>query len=276
LNIKSIALLSALAVAAAAFAIQEPVLLRLRAQPNTVDHYVSKTESNQKVSSGMMPPQDITSTSTLDQFIHFGDKTEDGKQKITIEIKNAKTETSGPVPQPNIEDIKLEGLLDDRYQLSDVKMPEETNPQIAAVLKMASQSFNAYMFPENPVKVGDTWEIPMPQAPGMKSLNVKLLATYAGVKTLDGKNYHAVTINQEIPLDMDVSEAAGEQGGASMGEIRMKGTMKMASETLFELDSGKLFSATSDSDMDVVMTIAALGGEVTVVGKIKSTVKKAE
>jgi hypothetical protein len=275
LNIKSFALLSALAVAAAAFAIQEPVLLRLKAQPNTVDHYVSKTESNQKVSSSMMPAQDITSTSTLDQYIHFGDKTADGKQKITIEIKNAKTETSAPVPQPNIEDIKVEGVLDDRYQLSDVKVPEDADPQVAAVLKMASQSFNAYLFPENPVKVGDTWEIPMPQTQGMKGMDVKLLATYAGVKNVEGKDYHAVTINQEIPLDMDVSETAGEQG-AAMGEMRMKGSMKMSSESLFEIETGKLFSMTSDSEMDVVMTIAAIGGEVTVVGKIKSTVKKAE
>lgn len=274
MKIKSFALISALAVAAAALAMQEPVLLRLRVQPNTVDHYISKTESNQKVTSSMMPAQDVTSTSTLDQYIHFGDKTADGKQKITIEIKNAKTETSAPVPQPTIEDIKVEGTLDDRYQLSDVKVPEDADPQVAAVLKMASQSFNVYLFPEKPVKVGDTWEIPMPQTTSMKSLNVKLLATYAGVKNVEGKDYHAVTINQEIPLDMDVSETAGEQG-AAMGEMRMKGTMKMASESLFEIETGKLFSMISDSDMDVVMTIAAIGGEVTVVGKIKSSVTKA-
>lgn len=276
MKIKSIAILSTLAVVAAALAVQEPVLLRLNAQPNTSDHYISKTESNQKVTSSMMPAQDITSTSTLDQFIHFGEKTEDGKQKITIEIKNAKTESSSPVPQPEIEDIKVEGLLDDRYQLSGLQVPEEADPQLKAVVKMASQSFNAYVFPENPVKVGDIWEIPMPQAPGMKNMDVKLMATYAGVKNIDGKDFHSVTINQEIPLDMDVSEVAGEQTGTSMGEMLMKGTMKMASETLFEVATGKLFSATSDTDMDVVMTIAAIGGEVTIVGKIKSEVKKAE
>jgi hypothetical protein len=244
---------------------QEPVLLRLRVEEGTKDHYAF-TASNSNVAT--LPngqTRDSKTEYTQDLHITYGRTNLRGETELTFEAKNFRATSSVPVNGPG--DFKFTGKSSNRFELSDLKAVDN-DPRHEMLVSTMTQTWRLFSLPEKAVKVGDTWDRKYSAQTAVGKIEKDLVMTYERDETQDGFNLVVVTTKGDLPIDADLSASRG----ARPGTITAKGTMNLSMIIKFDKATGRLFS--SESTMTSNMSIGNASGESsTVLGTAQNSMR---
>ena len=116
-------------------------------------------------------------------------------------------------------------------------------------------------FPDKELQVGDSWDVHqsvevMPGTP----VDVKGKMTLTGTKTIDGKNY--LVIKSDLASDYkDITmktpaPAASAKNGAQPPQMSASGSMTEQGTTLFDEQTGEVFSFSATIKIDMQMTMS--------------------
>ena len=290
----SIKCLAFLALAAAAYAVQDPLLLRRELKEGTTEKYKIESVVKQLVDAPSFGEQDliVTTVSTCD--VKFG--------KIDPEKKNAEIETTtkveklsmegalaamlGQTPKPP-EPKTEKGTLDAHGKIVMVKDPNAKKMSSMPGMDMlpglemagSAASLLACMeLPENPVKIGDSWDLALPASlgagtPGVK--DPKMTVKLVGEKDLDGRAVYVFATTGSFKLDMDTSKMPKKEGEAppQFGDVKMTGSADLVGEALVDKSTGQTIAHTMKVQNKTKVYLSAMGMEIPVNGTIDTTLK---
>lgn len=178
---------------------------------------------------------------TITFVTNVADATGD-KYVMEYKFEDAKVSTSDPRTK-NMLEQQMSGVKNTSFTVDVDKQGRMSNPRgegAAAFQAMGGQSAFGIVFPEGPVKVGDTWTQTMP-IPGLGGnplkINYKLTAISGNVATFTASGSHS----------MQMSQPGGQQGG---------GSMSMKTD----------FSTTTKVDIDTGMAVEMNGTASTTIG----------
>lgn len=258
---------------------QEGVLLRLKLENGSTVTHTSTFKSKQVISSEMMGgEQEILVDGSMKMKQTISGVSEDGKMaSLTIDVSDLKMEMGGAMAamagsQDMPKGYTIKAKIDDRNRMTDVKV-EGIEGQMRMMMAQQTESmaaFSSVIFPEAPVKVGDTFEMELPPSM-MYGKGEKLSAKFVGEKEMDGMQVREFAITGKVKMNMDVGKMMEEAGGdnpMSGMKMIMTGTMDVSSTAMVDMN-GRLvrmqMKMTSDGKMempDMGMTMG-VKGEVT-------------
>ncbi|MER3413976.1 MAG: hypothetical protein C4341_07035 [Armatimonadota bacterium] len=263
-----------MAAALALIAGQDTFLLRRVLEKGAKDAYTLTMKSSMVMDMGGAGmgtmPLDFAFTSKMD--IAVDRVSTDGKDaNVTIKMTEFKYDLGqmgqmmGGQQQPEMpQEITMAGKLDVRNRLSGVRIPNA--PGAAAMLSQQLQNFPLFIeFPNDPVKVGDSWEVRLPATPMTGNKITRLKATLLGEKSAltpalsqgERGTAWAIKLSGTININADVMEMmrqmGGEVGGMPQMAMLMTGTMNVDGEALVEKATGRTikFETTYKSDLTV-------------------------
>ncbi|MCS6950482.1 MAG: hypothetical protein RMM06_05595 [Armatimonadota bacterium] len=182
----------------------------------------------------------------------------DGKATVHTTIESTKMYMNGqefasPMV-PDMSNMVITTIIDERNKVHEVKGLEKMTMGAPGLGGMNfGAGFNTpAMFPEDEVKVGDTWEteVPIPNAGDFK---VTAKQTFIGLEKVGGVDAARIKTEVEIPYDKLMSAMAGQMPA---GTPAMTGTMRLVSFTLYDLATGNILKV----DGDAVMSLQIAGG----------------
>lgn len=240
----------------------EPVLLRRTFTPNTVDHYKIETKVFQHmVLPGGMGEQDVDMTTTMDFAMKYGAVAQDGSAELEVEASRITHESTAPIPDAAKNDFKARGRIDGRYLVTDLKAVDGTAETNRLVQGLGSTMQHIHL-PEKAVEVGESWEWHTPPMPALAYQSLQITVRFEGERTVDGRTYHVLVIDDVIPLDVDLKKAMEATGQEARGEMKMKGTAVMKLESLLEKGSGRIFSTMGTTRMEMKVLMEEMGLEI--------------
>src|SRR5688500_15494592 len=155
---------------------------------------------------------------TMDMGLYF--------QKVSDDKKSADTEMSftnivydfgtmaGMMPTENLpKSMKATGKIDDRSRMSEFKMPD-----LPAALAGSRGMMGPLMveLPEKAVKIGETWEMPMPTGEMLGAKDAKMTAKLLATEDFNRIPAFVVELVCGLRIDADLSEVAQASGGPPM------------------------------------------------------------
>lgn len=256
--------------------IDDAVLLRRQLVPDCVSKYHFEMASKQSVTmpDGTTNPEVGISVS-MDYVMKAGSELVNGRLPVTITVSNYRYESLDPMPGDIPKEVTMQGMLDDRNTITEVrmeKMDRKYRELMEASLKMLQ---NHIPFPEQPVKVGDTWDIVMAPSSTAPAKPTSFKMRFDGERKVGERSYWVVSSNETNPLDMDLSAMGDPTDQPPVGNIAMKGNMEVTMEFLFE-KSGRLYSMVTGMKTDVKLETSQASGKVHVVGDIVSRMNLVE
>lgn len=163
----------------------------------------------------------------------------------------------------NVSESKVEGLSQQQMMLAG------SSQSMAGI--------SGVVFPEKPLKVGESWNMPISKNEMMGIDASTIKATLSGEKTIDGISTWEIEIAGKLPLKMDTSkmpQGADPTGGSVPAtNMTMKGTYVIKSKAWVEKTSGKLIAMEGTADTDQTMDLVDMGMTVGVKGTIKTSLK---
>lgn len=167
---------------------------------------------------------------TITFVTNVADATGD-KYVMEYKFEDVKVSTSDPRTK-NMLEQQMSGVKNTSFTIDVDKLGRMSNPRgegAAAYQEMGGQSaFGIMLYPEEPVKVGDTWAqtVPIPGLDGNPlKINHKLTAISGDVATFNTSGSHS----------MQMPQPGGQQGGGSMS---MK--TDFSTTTKVDIDTGML------------------------------------
>lgn len=262
--------LAALATLALAVAF-DGVLLRRKFTAGTKDVYKITTATKTNADTPMGAQEmTIGTAQTLETTVDkLGD---DGSATVTSILKTEKVDMDGPmaqmVPQQQTPPVKSTSIIDILGRTKETKTDGTVNPMAAMMTSgpSAMQLGVFFEFPEKALNPGDSWEVVVPKSPAIAKVDQKLTATFTGTRQVDGKSFYVVTVKGTLNVEPDLAEmmknAPADQSGmmSQMGDVKVKGTLEIAGESLVDPATGNTVSSTTTlkgkSNVDVMnMTI---------------------
>lgn len=256
--LSSIALFITVLAACSGGGVTEGDAVELKLQPKKGENYLTKMEMDMSM---QMSGQDITSLSKFVMNSDIKDVKENGDVVMEYTFKKIRMEMTAPQgnitldPDEPSEDIPemeesleafkimrnmgIQTTMSNKGDLKDLKILSDSVN--ANMLEKVSETFknnmskNFKVYPEGPVKIGETWEVVTNQ--NMNGLIMKATNTYTLKQVLNGK---AIL---EVSTDLTAS-------GEGMEGMEMNG--KASGEITLFLDSGMI--ADGLQTMEIGMT----------------------
>lgn len=237
------------AAACLASASQDGAILRRELKEGARDVYKVESKADQTIQLSQLgrDDQQVLVTSGMKLALTTG--------KVDAEKKSAELEMvstdftfnaeglAGMAPMPQMpEKITVLGKIDNQNRVTGMKTVGAGARMMAASLN-ASTGMLFISFSEQPVRVGDTWEVLVPKNPAMGNADTILKATLTG-EEMDGEvPVWIVTMKGPLVLNVDLSEVMKDdpQAGAmaGMGSMKMSGTIDLLSEARVEKGTGR-------------------------------------
>lgn len=275
----SIVLLSAAVVA---FAIgQDDYLMRRELKEGARDSYKVSTKVVQT-----MTPSDPSQAALLGGEMRFAMSMSmdmaSSIQKIAEDKRSADFELNfnnivydmgamaGMVPQESLpKAMKATGKVDDRSRLLEMKMPD-----LPAALAGSQGMAGPLMveLPEKPVKVGDSWDMPLPTAETLGAKDAKIAAKLVRLEDYEGLPAYYIELVSSIPIDADLSKVA-EASGAPPMKVLAKGKFDMKGSAYVERATGRTLKMQVTFDTTSHVTMPEMGVEFDSVGSGTSLVQ---
>lgn len=101
-------------------------------------------------------------------------------------------------------------------------------------------------FPENPLRIGDSWEIPMPPNPMLGMEAQKMKATLVSQRDLDGLMIYNIALKAQSPLAVDMARlmeaqgAAGNEMAGFLADMKISGNMDTSAVVWIEQETGRI------------------------------------
>jgi hypothetical protein len=295
---KSLKLFALVALAAVAFAAQDPLLLRRELKEGSTEIYKVENQMKQLVDIPSMGEQDMIMTTVATCSVKTNKvDTEKGTAEIETLTKVDKADVDGSLaammggqggklPDPKTE----KGTLDSRNRVVITKDPKakvgDNGGFSIPGMEMGTGAASAQsmlMFielPEKPIKVGDSWDIAMPggSAEGAAKAgikDIKITVKLVGEKEVDGQTVYVLSTTGSFTLDIDTSKLPKQPGQeqAPMGNVKVKGTATMTGDGMIEKASGKTLSNVTNIKTDAKVFVEQLGQEIPVKGTVSMSLK---
>ncbi len=175
----------------------------------------------------------------------------------------------------------VKGRVDNRNQFTNAKVEGlSMQQQMMAGGVQSMANLSGVVFPEKPVKIGDSWDVQMPKNEVMGTDAATLKATLVGEKTIDGIAAWEITFGGKLPVNMDLSKmtGAGDPTGGSIPEMKMvmKGTNTIKATLYVEKTTGRTLSMDGSMDSDQTVDLTDMGMTVTTKGTTKTALKLAK
>lgn len=276
------------ALAASAYS-QETVTLRRLFTEGQEDVYKVATLIDQEIdtSSFGQQSQNMKIDSSMTMTYKLG-KFDKEKNQSELEIKVSDMDFKMDLPMGGAEQgmgefpktYTIKGKLNQFNQLSDVKI--EGLPAMAMMFTGSSmaQSLNVVSFPEQALKIGESWDLKWPKDPLFGGTEPKLKATLKGSKEYEGVPVHEIAIKGVVELRIDPAEmakaaGAGEADMGMMGGMKMliSGTMDMDTVVLVDRSNGRLVMVDSKGDSNLTLELSDMGITLPIRGKTSSVMK---
>lgn len=256
-----------LGAALALIAAQDTILLRRELTKGKTDAYTLTMRSSMVMDMGGAGmgtmPLDFSFSSKMDVTIDRV-STDEKDANVTIKMTELKYDLGqmGQMmggQQPEMpQEMTMNGKLDVRNRLSGIRIPNAPGP--AGMLSQQMQNFPLFIeFPNDPVKIGDSWEVRLPATPMTGNKITRLKATLIGEKSAGEGTAWAIklagtmNINADMMEMMRQMEMGGEVSGMPQMAMFMTGTMNVDGEALVEKDTGRTikFETTYKSDLTI-------------------------
>lgn len=278
-----------MALATAAIAAQDSITIRRELKAGATETYKIESEVKQLIEVPSMGEQDMianqVSTVTLKTLSVDAEK---GIAQIETLTKVEKSTTDGSLAAmmggstAKLPDPKTEkGTLDNRNRLVIAQAPNAgTNTQGGGGMMsmgmpgMAAASAQTLLslieLPEQPMKVGESVEVPIPNtaagtAAGIRDL--KMTLKLVGERVVDGQTLLVLAFSGDMKLDIDSSKSPNAANNP-MGNMKMSGTAKLSGEGLIEKATGKTVSNVMNIKNDMKVFVEQVGMEFPVKGSI--------
>ncbi|MEQ1824160.1 MAG: DUF6263 family protein [Fimbriimonadaceae bacterium] len=254
MKLRSLALVAVSLVALTGFKPDDIKLTRTFAVGNK-DVYVQTYKSKNSIETPAGNQDfDVTGSST---FSIIYKKTNEKGCEIDMVTSDMKMESAMAMPgvaDSMPKEITMSGMLDARNRVSEVKAGKGLDPMVAMMMHSANMGSTGFFteFPENAVKIGDTWEFSIGMANAGVPADTKLKAKLESEKD----NYWVVRVTGTIPMKMDMSQASQQTGGM---EMVMNMTMNMDYGVQVEKGTGRALSLTGKIATTMKMEFPSLG-----------------
>lgn len=244
---RRIAIIALGAMAVIASANQDGILLRRQLTAGSTEIYNITMKS-----ANTTPMGDMSIDATMKMTYKMGE-VKDGKADLEIITSDMNLKFGGmaemaagmmgDVPKT----ITMKGKIDERNRITDMKMVGMTM-QMAMMMGSQSSSMNqSVSFPENAVKVGDTWEVTVPANVMMGTAETKLIAKYDSNTMVDGKPAMVIKLSGTMPMKLDMAELAKKNpemaGGQIPPGIVIEGKIDLKLDSVVDRTSGKTLTA---------------------------------
>ncbi|HRJ26561.1 MAG TPA: hypothetical protein PLO61_03505 [Fimbriimonadaceae bacterium] len=249
-KMKTAALVAVLGVVGFALA-QEMVTLRRVVKEGDKETYQITSNIKQIISNDMMGEQEVTITSSQKMALDYG-KTTDGKTDVNVKITDIKMEMGGPMAamagdmaSQMPKELTGTAKLDEFNNMTDYKMGSGMTGMGAQMMQMMSGGTQGMLtgitFPKDPIAVGGTWDIKVPEnkAAGMGAATMK--ATLVGAEKVGARDAWKITYSGALPMNMDSKNMQG-MADSPMGQMSftITGTLDTSGTLLVEKGTGKL------------------------------------
>jgi hypothetical protein len=142
---------------------------------------------------------------------------------------------AGMLPQDTLpKALKASGKMDDRSRFLEMKMPEL--PSAFGSSSMAGPLM--VELPEKAIKVGDSWDMPLPTAKMLGATEGKITAKLIGLENFENIPAYRIELASKLPIDADLGEMAQASGAPPM-KILAKGTFTMKGNAFVDRATGK-------------------------------------
>jgi hypothetical protein len=179
----------------------------------------------------------------------------------TLEMEPAPPGMTAP------KEFTVKGEVNERNEVTDPKIEGIDGMSKMMVMGTVQTIFRSLVFPEGPVKVGDTWAQPKSVKFEGGTTDSDLKATFNGIDKLNDKSVYKITIKGTTK---SVGEAKGEEGG--MGNIKSTTESTVDSVVLLDIETGKILQVTTSGDVNVATEIVDMGVTVPVKGHYTSKI----
>jgi hypothetical protein len=118
------------------------------------------------------------------------------------------------------------------------------------------------VLPEKAVKIGDTWDIPVPKGALTYTEDQKLTAKLVGEKKYNDKDVWVIATTGTIKVDVDTAKFGDDPDATGpMANMKMHftGPAEVTGETLIEKATGKLLHAETKTKATQKIEIAQFG-----------------
>lgn len=262
-----------LAAASLVVIAQDSFLLRRTLVEGQTDTYELAMTNQQTVDASAFggPPQEVNFDMGMKITYTTGkvDK-EKNTAAVTIKVHDIETKMDGPMAQMSgmagmPKEYSVTGTMNDRNQITDIKM--EGLP--AAVQAMSSQQIsqmtNSISFPEGPVRVGSTWKLEMPKGLPDTGMTPNLTAKVLGEKEWEGLK--AVEVEIEGPIDMKMDPSAGNPDATGGMRMMITGTVESKTTMLIEKATGRMLFSESTGTSNMKIELTDMGATLPMTGK---------
>lgn len=288
--IQSTKWIALLALATAAAAAQDSIVIRRELKAGTTETYKIENEIKQFVDIPNMGEQDMIITQIATVAVKTM-KVNSEKGTADIEtltkIEKASFEGSlasmaggggdGKLPDPKAE----KGTLDARNRVliaADPKAKPDTGTGpsmgIPGMGSMGAQILlNLIELPEKAMKIGDSMQVAMPGAAGMATMGIKdlkMTLKLVGEREVEGQKLWVIAFSGDMKLERDPSKnTTGQQDQGPMGSMKMSGKAQISGEGLVDKATGKTVSNLMTIKNDAKMIVEQAGGmEIPIKGTI--------
>ncbi|MFN8138617.1 MAG: hypothetical protein U0R49_02345 [Fimbriimonadales bacterium] len=283
------------AIVALAIAQDSTVLIRRELKENTSDAYKMVIKTNQTIDAGgMQMPIDVTATADLGlKTLKINAEKKEGE--LEIKMSNLKVDMGdmagaggggdmmGELPK----EIITKATIDERnrIKMEAPKTGEGNSNNMMQMMGMMSGMGDptgtlGVEFPEKAIKVGDSWEVPVPKNPMLGDVTAKLNAKLVAEKELNGVKVYEILITGKIPVDVDTEklakanpQAAAQNPFGGMQMI-MKGTVDTSTTMLVSKTTGVTLSVESTQKSNINVEMTAQGMTITTAGTTKVSITK--
>lgn len=244
---RRIAIIGIGALAVLASASQDGVLLRRQLTAGSTEVYNVTMKS-----ANTTPMGDMSIDATMKMTYKMGE-VKDGKADLDIITSDMTLKYGGmaemaagmmgDVPKT----VTMKGKIDERNRITDMKTVGMTM-QMAMMMNSQSSSMNqSVSFPENAVKIGDTWDVVVPANAMMGTAETKFTAKYDSNTMVDGKPAMVIKMTGTMPMKLDMAELAKKNpemaGGQIPPGIVIEGKIDMKLDSVVDRASGKTLTA---------------------------------
>lgn len=239
-----------------------PVTLQVNFKDGLARNFHSKITMEVKMdqspaSSGTSssPQQKVKWSMDSDMSVSFSN-VKVGTATYTTKVSNMKMSSDTPLPNmPELpKEREMSATMDKQGKISNLNIGVSWDPLMILMPGMSggslgSSSFSP-VFPNHPVKPGNTWELPNPELPGLKITGPTKM-TFLGEKAIDGHAVYEMTSTGDLNLEMDVSKFFAGNFGIAQTKFTGQLSMKMTYDV--EKDTGIMFKmvGTSNTSMDM-------------------------
>ncbi len=243
---------------------QETFLLRMAPPAGQVSKY--QTEVNIWMVSGILPSEIDLTTPTIRHELHTTLEVRavvDEIRHVTLTIDSSRTE-SPAMPGvagalPNLSGIVQVMKIDTRGQVLESEMIDSTIPSAVRgfldQMDRLSGAATSLNLPENPVAVGDTWEvrdeIPIESPVGRVVTTTTRQYKLDAIEVRDGFRHALLSIDGTIAQETD-----DDPDTPAMMQLSMSGTVSSTID--LDLDAGRIVNMTNRVSMEGEMT---MGGQ---------------